>query len=60
MWKLQTARRVLKTPLPGDGEWGWKNAWFSEAGLLAATEDQGETGGLTLQFLTGIRLYLEP
>ena len=21
------------------GEWGWKDGWFSEAGLLAATED---------------------
>ena len=32
-----------KTPLPCDGEWGWKDGWFSEAGLLAATEDEGES-----------------
>ena len=25
------------------GEWGWKDGWFSEAGLLAATEDQRES-----------------
>ena len=25
------------------GEWGWKDGWFSEAGLLAATEDEGES-----------------
>ena len=25
-----------KKPRPGDGEWGWKDAWFSETGLLAA------------------------
>ncbi|PQJ29450.1 hypothetical protein BSZ32_13770 [Rubritalea profundi] len=31
-----------KTPRPGDREWGWIDAWFSEAGLLAATEDEGE------------------
>ena len=28
-----------KTPRPGDGKWGWKDGWFSEAGLLATTED---------------------
>ena len=32
-----------KTPPPGDGEWGLKDGWFSEAGLLAATEDEGES-----------------
>ena len=32
-----------KTPRPGDGEWGWKDGWFSEAGLLAATEDERES-----------------
>jgi len=25
------------------GEWGWKDGWFSEAGLLAATEDECES-----------------
>jgi hypothetical protein len=25
------------------GEWGWKNGWFSEAGLLAATEYECES-----------------
>ena len=25
------------------GEWGLKDGWFSEAGLLAATEDQGKS-----------------
>jgi hypothetical protein len=24
-------------------EWGWKDGWFSEAGLLAATEDERES-----------------
>ena len=28
---------------PCDGEWGWKDGWFAEAGLLAATEDKCET-----------------
>ena len=32
-----------KTPRPDDGEWGWKDGWFSEAGLLAATEDECES-----------------
>jgi hypothetical protein len=22
------------------GEWGWNDGWFSETGLLAATEDE--------------------
>ena len=35
-WK---PRPQQKTPLPCDGEWGWKDGWFSEARLLAATED---------------------
>ena len=39
--KPQHSKR--KNPTPGDGEWGWKDAWFSEAGLLAATEDEGES-----------------
>ena len=25
------------------GEWGWKDAWFSEAGLLATAEDECES-----------------
>ena len=29
-----------KPHVPCDREWGWKDAWFSEAGLLAATEDR--------------------
>jgi hypothetical protein len=39
--------RPQKTPLPGDGEWGMGNGvglegmFVSEAGLLAATEDEG-------------------
>jgi hypothetical protein len=36
---LQTknpTRRVME-------KWGWNDGWFSEAGLLAATEDQGES-----------------
>ena len=31
--------RPRQTPRPGDGEWGRKDGWFSEARLLAATED---------------------
>ena len=30
-----------KKPTPRvTGEWGWKDGWFSEVGLLAATEDR--------------------
>ena len=25
------------------GEWGWKDGWFTEAGLLAATEEECES-----------------
>ena len=32
-----------KNPTPGDGEWGWKDGWFSEARLLATTEDERES-----------------
>ena len=33
-----------KNPTPHViGKWGWKDGWFSEAGLLAATEDEGES-----------------
>ena len=32
-----------KTPSPCDGEWGWKDAWFSGAGLPTATEDESES-----------------
>ena len=33
-----------KNPTPRvTGEWGWKDGWFSEAGLLAATEDQSKS-----------------
>ena len=28
---------------PRDGRWGWNDGWFSEAGLLAATEDECES-----------------
>ena len=32
-----------KTPRPNViGEWGWKDGWFLAAGLLAASENQGE------------------
>ena len=34
---------IEKPPRLGDGEWGWKVGWFSEAGLLAATEDECES-----------------
>jgi len=38
--KIEVSRR--KTPPPGDGERGRKDAWFSQAGLLAAAaEDEG-------------------
>ena len=33
-----SAKRKNPTPRV-TGEWGWKDTWFSEAGLLAATED---------------------
>jgi hypothetical protein len=32
-----------QNPRAGEGAWGWNDRWFSEAGLLAATEDQGES-----------------
>ena len=33
-----------KNPTPRvTGEWGWKVGWFSEAGLLAATEYERES-----------------
>jgi hypothetical protein len=33
-----------KNPTPRvTGEWGWKDGWFSKAGLLAAAEDEGES-----------------
>jgi hypothetical protein len=33
----------IKNPTPRmTGESGWMDGWFSVAGLLAATEDQGE------------------
>ena len=32
-----------KNPTPRvTGEWGWKDGWFSEAGLLTAAEDECE------------------
>ena len=35
-----TSTHSKENPTPRvTGEWGWKDAWFSEAGLLAATED---------------------
>jgi len=35
---------ATKNPTPRvTKEWGWKDGWFSETGLLAATEDQGES-----------------
>jgi hypothetical protein len=37
------APATKKTHAPCDGEWGWKDGWFSEAGLLAATEDECES-----------------
>ena len=31
---------LQKNPIPRMiGEWGWKDGWFSVAGLLAATEE---------------------
>jgi hypothetical protein len=41
-FKLNTSNcpKGAKNPTPGDGEWGWNDGWFSEAGLLAATEDR--------------------
>ena len=35
--------RQNPTPTCDDGEWGWNDGWFSETGLLAATEDEGES-----------------
>ena len=35
-----TSAHSKENPTPRvTGEWGWKDGWFSEAGLLAATED---------------------
>ena len=35
---------ATKNPTPRvTGEWGWKDGWFSETGLLAATEYEGES-----------------
>ena len=32
-----------KPHLPVMGKWGWKDGWFSETGLLTATEDEAES-----------------
>ena len=34
-----SALQTKKPHAPCDGEWGWKDGWFSETGLLAATAD---------------------
>ena len=46
LWvKDRSSRRTPnKNPTPRViGEWGWKDGWFSEAGLLAAAEYEGKS-----------------
>jgi hypothetical protein len=43
-WATGLEAPATKNPTPRvTKEWGWKDGWFSETGLLAATEDQGES-----------------